>query len=75
VIDLTSEEQDTQAEIQRNKLITVMWVALTYILTGAGAGMLAEMGYLNVSTPIAIIDGLIVATVYVGFRVVAKRRE
>ncbi|MGY5854805.1 MAG: hypothetical protein RTU92_14650 [Candidatus Thorarchaeota archaeon] len=72
---MTLDEQEIQKEAERDKLIGIMWVALTYILTAAGAGLLAEMGYLHLSTPIAIIDGIIVATVYVGFRVIAKRRE
>ena len=74
-IDLTIEEQETQTNSERVKLITIMWVALTFILTAAVAGILAELGYVSLETPIAILDGLIVASVYVGYRLLGKRSK
>ena len=75
VIDLTVEEQQEQTKLEKAKLVTVMWIALTFILTAAGAGILAELGYISLETPIAILDGLIVASVYVGYRLLGKRSE
>ncbi|MGY5875423.1 MAG: hypothetical protein RTU30_06735 [Candidatus Thorarchaeota archaeon] len=72
---MTVEEQQEQTKLEKAKLVTVMWIALTFILTAAGAGILAELGYISLETPIAILDGLIVASVYVGYRLLGKRSE
>jgi hypothetical protein len=48
---------------------------MTLILTPLTAAVLAEAGYIPFDTQMAIIDGLIVAMVYVGFRICNAERK
>ncbi|NHJ13567.1 MAG: hypothetical protein EAX95_07805 [Candidatus Thorarchaeota archaeon] len=54
---------------------TLLWMLMTFILTPLTAGLLAYMGYIPFSVEMAMIDGIIVAFVYIGFRVCNAERK
>ena len=54
---------------------TILWMLVTFILTPFTAGLLAYLGYIPFTVEMAMLDGLIVAFVYVGFRVCNAERK
>ena len=54
---------------------TYVWMLTTLILTPVTAGLLAAGGYIPFDIRMAVLDGFIVALVYIGFRVFNAERQ
>lgn len=54
---------------------TYVWMLMTLILTPLTAGVLAAGGYIPFDIQMAMLDGFIVALVYIGFRVFNAERQ
>jgi hypothetical protein len=54
---------------------TYVWMLTTLILTPLTAGFLAATGHIPFDIQMAVLDGFLVALVYIGFRVFTAERQ
>jgi hypothetical protein len=64
-----SKDSAIQTETKYKNPYTRSWILATLLLTPATALILAELGFISLDPILAVIDGFLVALVYVGFRV------
>jgi hypothetical protein len=64
-----SKDSAIQTETKYRNPYTRAWILATLLLTPATALILAELGFIPLDPVLAVIDGFLVALMYVGYRV------